>query len=347
MKVGHARTIAKSWVKQVASHQKGFLGAYFTGSIIYLSDNDVLPETSDVDVMIVTKHEDSGPKLGKFIYSNVLLEVTHISWSQLASARKILISYHLAGSFQHNTIIADPTGELSNIQTAVSQQFKKSKWVRVRYKAAIEKVKRGLQALDDTGPLHDQVMWWLFPTGVTTHALLVAALKNPTIRLRYLAARDVLRTYGYEETYSRLLELLGCQHMTSRRVSNHLNALEDIFDQSVLVSQTPFFFSSDISRDTRHIAIDGSRKLIQSGNYKEAVFWIIATFSRCYAILKVDGSIEVLRLCVSAFDAILDDMGIYNTSDLIRHSQQTIQFLPELESISEKIMLAHPEVTCK
>jgi hypothetical protein len=26
---------------------------------------------------------------------------------------------------------------------------------------------------------------WLFPTGVTCHVLLVAALRNPTVRLRY------------------------------------------------------------------------------------------------------------------------------------------------------------------
>ncbi|MFK4066636.1 hypothetical protein [Streptomyces sp. NPDC029674] len=35
---------------------------------------------------------------------------------------------------------------------------------------------------------------WLFPTGVTCHVLLAAALRNPTVRLRYPAACEALAT---------------------------------------------------------------------------------------------------------------------------------------------------------
>ena len=347
MKVGQARMIAESWVKQMASQETGFRGAYFTGSTIHLSDEVVLPKTSDVDMVIVTDHENLGLKLGKFMYNNVLLEVTHIPWFQLSSAHDVLQSYHLAGSFQHDTIIADPTGVLHDLQKTVSEHFSEAGWVRARYEAAIQKVVNGLQGLDATGSKHDQVMGWLFPTGVTTHALLVAALENPTVRLRYLATRRVLQTYHHDEIYQELLTLLGCEHLTASRVSDHLDALEKIFDQTVPVSRTPFFFSSDVSWDARPIAIDGSRKLIQFGDHQAAVFWIVATFSRCYEILKVDGSLELQQTCLSAFDSILADIGIYTTDDLISHAQRTIEYVPKLRDTSEKIMLANPKVTGK
>src|SRR5690625_6044661 len=79
MNVGQARMIAESWVKHIASQETGFRGAYFTGSTIHLSDEAVLPKTSDVDMVIVTNHENLGLKLGKFMYNNVLRSEEHTS----------------------------------------------------------------------------------------------------------------------------------------------------------------------------------------------------------------------------------------------------------------------------
>ncbi|MEG6590270.1 hypothetical protein [Paenibacillus barengoltzii] len=78
--------------------------------------------------------------------------------------------------------------------------------------------------------LQNQVLGWLFPTGVTTHVLLTAALRNPTIRLRYLRAREVLEAYGHREVYAELLQLLGCTQLTARRTEAHLKVLERTFD---------------------------------------------------------------------------------------------------------------------
>jgi hypothetical protein len=50
---------------------------------------------------------------------------------------------------------------------------------------------------------------WLFPTGVTTHVLLTADLRNLTVRLRYPAVRELLVAYGQPEFYEELLALLG------------------------------------------------------------------------------------------------------------------------------------------
>lgn len=347
MKVGFARAAAIEWVMQHASREPGFRGAFFSGSTVGLPDDAELPATSDVDVMIVTAQAEPPPKIGKFVYRGILVEATYLSWNQLSSVEEVLRSYHLANCFRVDTIIADPTGHLRRLQTQVSRHFAERVWVRRRCENARQKIENGLRAIDTSAPLHDQVTAWLFPTGVTTHVLLVAALRNPTVRLRYRVARDVLMEYGYPDLYLDLLELLGCAHLTPQRVEHHLEELARTFDAAASVAKTPFFFSTDITATARPIAIDGSRELIQAGYHREAVFWIVATFARCHKILATDAPPDLQRALAPAFDAIIADLGIRSTDHLIRRAEDVIQFLPRLWETTEAILLVNPGIVAK
>jgi hypothetical protein len=347
MRVGSARAAATDWVLQHASREDGFQGAYFSGSTIGLSDDSELPAASDIDVVIVTAQDEPPLKLGKFIYRGTLLEATYLSWKQLASVEEVLTSYHLAGSFRMDTIIVDPTGHLRSLQSEVSRHFADRVWVRRRCENVRQRIDNGLRTIDITAPLHDQVTSWLFPTGVTTHVLLVAALRNPTVRLRYLAARKVLIDYGDDNLYLELLNLLGCAHLTPERVEHHLTELEQTFDAAAAVAQTPFFFSTDITSTARSVAIDGSRELIQAGNHREAVFWIVATFARCHKILAADAPPELLDAHRPAFNAIINDLGITSTDTLLRRAEDVIEFLPRLWDTTEAILLANPDIAAE
>ncbi|MBO1513275.1 hypothetical protein I7822_16620 [Metabacillus sp. BG109] len=344
MKVGLARAAAVEWVMEQASQMNGFRGAYFSGSTVGLPDDAELSVASDVDVVIVTEHSEPPPKLGKFIYRDTLVEATYLPWKLLASVEEVLTSYHLAGSFRVDTIISDPTGHLSRLQKQVSRHFAEELWVRRRCENARQKVEIGLRAIDISAPLHDQVMSWMFPGGVTTHVLLLAALRNPTVRLRYLAAREVLMEYGYDSLYEDLLKLLGCANLTPERVEQHLDELARTFDDTAGVAKTPFFFSTDITAKARPIAIDGSRELIRAGNHREAVFWIVATFARCHKILEVDATPELQRAHYPAFAAIVADLGITSSADIIRRAEDVIKFLPRLWETTEEILLANPNI---
>ena len=315
-----------------------FRGAFFSGSTIGLPDDAELPAASDVDVMVVTAHDQAPPKLGKFLYHDTLVEVTYLPLHLLSSAEEVLASYHLAGCFRSDTIIADPTGHLRRLQARVARGFAEPPWVRRRCEGARRKITDGLRAIDLEAPFHDQVMAWLFATGVTTHVLLVAALRNPTVRLRYLAAREVLTDYGQAGLYPELLELLGCARLTRRRVQQHLLALASTFDAAVAVARTPFFFSSDISAPARPIAIDASQRLIDGGCHREAVFWMVATFARCQKILAADAEGEVRRALAPAFEAMVADLGIASSADILRRADDVIRFLPRLWQTAETIM---------
>ncbi|KIL41828.1 hypothetical protein SD70_04205 [Gordoniibacillus kamchatkensis] len=347
MRVGCARAEAAEWVMQHASLEADFRGAYFSGSTIALPDDAELSPASDIDVVIVTAAAKPPLKLGKFIYRGTLVEVTYLSWNELVSAEEVLTSYHLAGSFRVNTIISDPTGHLRKLQAEVSRQFAELSWVRRRCENVRHKIETGLRAIDTSAPLHDLVTSWLFPTGVTTHLILVAALRNPTVRLRYLAARDVLMEYGHADFYLELLQLLGCSHLTPQRVEHHLDELARTFDAAAAAAKTPFFFSTDITAAARPIAIDGSRDLIRTGHHREAVFWIVATFARCHKILAADAPPDLQRALAPAFDAVIADLGITSTSDFIRRAEVALQFLPRLWETAETILLANPDIVAK
>ncbi len=347
MTVKSAKEVAIEWVTQNAVNEKWFVGAYFSGSIIGMPDNAELSESSDVDIVVVMNLDEPPQKLGKFLYDGILLEVTYLSWKQLSSAEQVLTSYHLAGSFQRDTIIKDTTGHLKILQEQVSRNFAKKDRVLRRCENVLNKIESGLKGIDTTAPYYDLVTSWLFPTGVTTHLILVAALQNPTVRKRYLAAREVLLEYGYEKIYEKLLELLGCARLSSQRVEDYLNHMENTFDVAASVSKTPFLFSSDITSSARPIAIDGSRNLIHTGNHREAIFWIVATFARCHKILAADAALEIQEAHMLPFKEMVADLGIVSNNDFIRRAQEVHQFLPKLWEVAVDIVSRNPNVIDK
>ncbi|MEU6767809.1 hypothetical protein ABZ916_35540 [Streptomyces sp. NPDC046853] len=344
MQVGLARSAAIQWVALHARADAAFRGAYFSGSTVGLPDDAELPPSSDIDIFVVTAHQDPPAKPGKLRFRGVLLEVSYLPRSEIASLDHVLTAYHLAGNFRTDTIIDDPTGELRGLQAHVSRHFAERYWVRRRCLDARHRVENRLAAIDTSAPYHEQVLSWLFPTGVTCHVLLVAALRNPTVRLRYPAAREVLADYGHLGLYPELLDLLGCAHLTADRVRHHLRELTTTFDATVPVAKTPFFFSSDITSAARPVVIDGSQRLIDSGDHREAVFWIIATFARCHTILAADAP-QLGEALAPAFRAAVADLGISSTGDLIHRAREVTRFLPRLWQTAEDIVNSNPDVT--
>lgn len=346
MKVMDARRSAAEWVRMHAASEEWFRGAYYSGSTVGMADDAVLPASSDIDIVVVTAEDEPPVKPGKLVFQGTLIEVTLLPWNQLASAEEVLASYHLAGSFRSDTIITDPSGHLRKLLAEVGSRFNKLEWVRRRCKNARDRIEGGLRGLDIHAPLHDRLTGWLFPTGVTTHVLLVAALRNPTIRLRYAAAREVLEEYSLQAVYPQLLKLLGCSHLSASRVDHHLNELAHTFDAAAEVVRTPFFFRSDITALSRPIAIDGSRDLIHAGRHHEAVFWIAATFARCHQIFAADAP-HLQQLYLPSLLALTDDLGVTDSSAMADRAEAVMQFMPELWGAAERILQLNPGIQQK
>lgn len=341
MFVKEAKEVARRWVIEEASNASGFAGAFYHGSTNWLADDADLSATSDLDVMVVLDAPNPPVKPGKFRYQGVLLEASYLPSDQMGSPDQVLGRYDLAGSFRRPGIILDPSGRLTALQAAVSSEYAKRPWVSRRCADARDRVLRNLQSLDAAAPFHDQVIAWLFATGVTTHLLLVAGLQNPTVRTRYLAVRQLLAEYGQSAFYPTLLELLGCARIGRAQVERHLTALTAAFDAAKGVIETPFPFAADLSDQARPIAIDGSREMIARGDHREAIFWIVATYSRCEKVLYHDAPTALQGKFTPGYRRVLGDLGIATFADLQRRGEQVRAFLPRVWSVAEVIMAAN------
>ncbi|HEU5431018.1 MAG TPA: hypothetical protein VFU81_05110 [Thermomicrobiales bacterium] len=344
MNVGQAKAAARAWAQADASALAGFQGALIHGSSVWLPDDAAFPAASDIDVLIVLDGALPPVKRGKFRYRDVILDVAELAADEIATPEQILGQSHLAGSFQAPSVIADPTGRLTMLQAAVARDYAKLGWVERRREDARDKALRYLPSIDAADSWPEQVTSWLFAAGVTTHILLVAGLRNPTVRRRYLATRNLLGEYGRRDAYEPLLELLGCAHMTRPRVEGHLAALADAFDAAKEVVATPFVFAGDISDRARPIAIDGSRAMIEAGDHREAVFWIAATYCRCQQIFERDAPAELRRAFDPGYRRLLADLGVASPADLRQRGERVATALPWIWQVADEIIAANPTI---
>ncbi|MEH0844622.1 hypothetical protein V6U81_19750 [Micromonospora sp. CPCC 205711] len=304
-----------------------------------MPDDAPLPVSSDVDVLVV--RDGPAAKRGKFRHRGVLLEVTALTWDDLGSPEVVVGSWVFAPSFRRDTVIVDPTGRLAGIRGRVSAGFADPEQVRRRCAGVRERIEVALRALDNGAPLHTLVMGWLFPTTLPAVLPVVAALRDPTVRRRYPLAREVLAAHGLANRYPELLDtldggLLPDGAAGARRVREHIAALAGTFDEAARVARTPFFFSGDVTAAARPVVVDGSEELVAAGAHREAMFWVVATYARCHAILAADAPAREVALR-PAFVAALADVGAVGAADRRRRVDVVLGWLPRWWEVADAI----------
>jgi hypothetical protein len=132
--------------------------------------------------------------------------------------------------------------------------------------------------------------------------------------------------------------------LSASRTAHHLDNLAEAFDAAKGVVRTPFFFAGDISDAARPIAIDGGRELIARGDHREAIFWMVATYSRCQNIFAVDAPAELRDRFTPAYQELLSDLGIRTPADLQRRAREVASDLPRICALADAIIAGNPAV---
>lgn len=343
MQIGAATAIARQWVQDVGQQLPGFAGAFLHGSVVGQPESAALPAGSDLDVLVVLAADAAPQKLGKFLYHGVLLEISYISQAEVATPERVLGTAHLAGSLRYNGILADPNGQLHAVQQIVARDFARHHWVRQRCDDVLRRLNRNLAAAHTAPALADRVMAWLFGAGLTTHLLLVAGLENPTVRRRYVAVRELLARYGQSAAYEPLLALLGCSAMTQQQAAQHLTTLTAAFTAAERVVPPDYPFAADISPQGRAVALDGTATLIAQGDHREAIFWLLATATRCQQIFALAAP-ELVQEHQPAYLALLADLGITTPDDLPRRAADVTAILPEIQAVADDILHRNAQI---
>ena len=329
--VDEARRVVARWVHAEVAAEPGFRGAFLTGSATDLPGAATLPRSSDVDVTVLVAAA-AERRSGKQVVDGVLADVSYLEERVLADPAWVAASFVYAPSFRGGQVLADPTGHLGRLEAAIAPEFATPAAVRARTADVHRRIRARLTALDPEAAWPDLVIQWLFPTSLTAVAKLVAALRMPTVRLRYLRARAVTPPAEYE----RLLALVGCGDLAPGLVARHLDEVAARFDEAAVVlarssvpppsapttvhaaaggaaaAGRPLPFAADLTPAGRPVAIDGSRDLVAGGNHREAVFWIVATAARCQAVLNAhDPALAAER--DRAFRALVADLTCLRT----------------------------------
>jgi len=345
VRVEQARETARQWVLEEASGMPGFCGAYTAGSTNWLPGDADLTTTSDFDIMVVLSDPNQASRRGKFRYREILLDPSYLRDDQLRSPDMVLGDYHLAPSLRTTNILLDPSGHLTALRTTVCCGYARRKWVRLRCANARDRVLRHLQSINYSTPLPDQAIACLFGTAVTTHVLLVADLRNPTVRARYVAVRELLADYNYVEFHETLLELLGAARLSRGRVAQHLDTLTNIFEAATRAIKTPFPFGSDLTDIARPLAIDWGLELIARGYHREAMFWIAVTHSRCQKVLSsAHASMELSQKFSDSYQDLVGDLGIGSFAEVRRRCAEVERFLPRVWEAAEGIMASNQRI---
>lgn len=344
MLVKEAKHLASQWVMEEASRLPGFYGAYFAGSTNWMHDDARLPATSDVDIKIVIDDPQSPKESVKLLYRDVTLDISYVSSDRLQSPEAILGDYPSAPHFTTPNIIADPSGRLTETRAAVAQSYAKRDWVRKRCANARDRLLASLQWLQESKPLHDQAFAWLYPTSIPPHILLVADLRNPTVRRMFVASREVLAKYGHLSLHEAMLGILGSAGMSQDQVRDLLTACAEAFDNARRVMKTPFFGASSISDDAGRLAIGGSRELIERGHHREAMLGIAITHTLCQKALVNDAPLELQQDMTEKYRRLLAELGICSFADLQRRTEQLKSLLPRILDVTDRIIAVNREI---
>ncbi|HEX3744696.1 MAG TPA: hypothetical protein VHW09_12225 [Bryobacteraceae bacterium] len=184
----------------------------------------------------------------------------------------------------------------------------------------------------------------LFAAAIATHILLVAGLRNPTVRTRYEAVRELLTAYGLSDFHETLLELLGATHIGPEQALRHLATLTESIDATAGAPQTQFAFAADLTAVARPIAIDGSRETIARGLHREAMFWIGVTHSRCWKVLSQGPRGDLTQRFEDNYGALAEDLGIFGFAAVRRRCSEIERALPEVCEVAERMIAANREI---
>jgi hypothetical protein len=81
--------------------------------------------------------------------------------------------------------------------------------------------------------------------------------------------------------------------------------------------------------------------LIDAGEHREAVFWMLASYARCHAVLGVDAP-ELAGRLRPVFDAALADLGMVGPADLAARAGAVAAAVPWLRETAALIVAGNP-----
>lgn len=278
----------------------GLIAAHAVGGVTTMDNDDFFPATKDFDLHLI--FDESSPMLqatGPFMqvieesFDGLMIEAGIRTIAEYASVETILGNPEIAHHLTLDSILFDPTGFLTEMQSGIRAGYREPRWVAAR----IEYERKGQQAAFALrGPAAQMLgaMGELTMLGYTTTfakaVLDVGALRAPRIGSRFgVDLGERLRMLGRDELFEGLLTALGIGAISAAQANEWLERTADLFDEAVNVRQTPHPFQHKMHAHLRPLFVDSCRRMIEEGHHREAMLWTIPYVEATTDILLIDG----------------------------------------------------------
>jgi hypothetical protein len=316
MKVRQVIQLAAKWVELYGSQTPGFCGAHLTGGINTMPPDARFPLYRDVDlIMVLQEGGKSTEENLELAYEGLILECGFKGLEEYRSPERVLANPHVAHDFATDSILSDPTGLLAETQDVITREFARRRWVLAR--CDYEK-QRALGHLEELGradsPFAALTQLWRF-VEFLAGSIAVANLKPPTHRKCLVLMKELLQERDRLDLHEEMLSVLGCAHMDREKVEFYLEECATAFDRAVAVRQTPSFWGFKLRPHVRPYAIKGAQEIIDGGNHREAMWWIVFFLVVSLIAIQTDAPDEGKPRFRATFGRLLNDLGLGTPAD--------------------------------
>lgn len=327
----------REWIALDASRRPHFAGAYLWGGITALAADAPFALYRDLDVVIVkTQGGDDGEEEAWF--RGLMLEVISQPLDAHRDAEAVLANPSIGPNIAATTILADPTGILVPLQAKVRAEFAEPRWIRARCDREKADALAHLGAMRAASTPYDRVnsVWLLL--NALSGLLAVAQLERPTTRRTLSLLGELLLEQGRADLFEAALELWGSAGMDRAEVETHLARTAAAFDRAVEVYSTPFAFGFTLRAHLRPYYVDASQALIEAGQHREAMFWIMTTAGESYIALENDAPAAEKPVYAAELRALHAALGYPTPEAYARKVELAERLLDQVFAVTDQIV---------
>jgi hypothetical protein len=346
MNVGQVIELTREWVELYGSQMPGFVGAHLMGSLNTMPKEAPFPVYKDVDLHLVLENAPEREP-DEINYHGLILECGLANADLYRPAEKVLADPTLASNLAVPSILADPTGLLSELHTKVVQEYSRRRCVMARCTAEKTTALQGLAAMQEKATSPVEALWASLGslTVGLTGMVAVANLQPPTHRRCLIVMKEILSPLGKANLQENLLALLGYAALSRGQVENYLQVVAETFDRAVQVVQSPVPFRFKLHPHVRPYAIEATQEMIEAGYHREAMGWILFFMLVANQAIQIDAPADERPYFQAKAERILADVGWDSPSIIARRLEQAKILVDEIFSVTDEMVRQNLEIT--
>ncbi|NJN84860.1 MAG: hypothetical protein HC802_22950 [Caldilineaceae bacterium] len=132
--------------------------------------------------------------------------------------------------------------------------------------------------------------------------------------------------------------------MNRQRVEVILRQAAAAFDLALEVKQNPSPLDFKLHRHLRPYFVEASQEMIDEGNHREAMFWIMGAYAIAHNAISIDAPPEEQAIHQARWSAILDEMGLDTPESSEVRQRQAQEFSGRISALADTIVASNPDI---